>query len=163
MITARSGPPPPARGLGLSRQVASVASEVAGALPLPCKRTKLPASCASSGRRDSCCARARARGAGPCVRKAGRGCRGRAGRLRPPPGCRVPRPPQERAHLDTNLHASLNNLFFLCFKGRPAAYGGSQARGLIGAVAAGLHHCQATATSRPKLRPAPQLRATLDP
>ena len=40
---------------------------------------------------------------------------------------------------------------FCLFRAAPAAYGGSQARGLIGAVAAGLHHsykqCQSQATS----------------
>ena len=43
----------------------------------------------------------------------------------------------------------------------PAAYGGSQARGLIGAVAAGLHH--SNAGSEPRLQPTPQLTATPDP
>ena len=39
------------------------------------------------------------------------------------------------------------------------AYGGSQARGLIGAVAAGLHHSHSNARS--KLNLPPQLMATL--
>ena len=42
----------------------------------------------------------------------------------------------------------------------PAAYGDSQARGLIGAVAASLRH--SNAGSKPSLRPTPQLTATLD-
>ena len=42
------------------------------------------------------------------------------------------------------------------------AYGGSQARGLIGAMAAGLHHSQSNAGSEPSLQPKPQLMATLD-
>ena len=42
-------------------------------------------------------------------------------------------------------------------------YGGSQARGLIGAVAAALHHSHSNSGSEPHLRPAPQLTATLDP
>ena len=31
-------------------------------------------------------------------------------------------------------------LFICCFRATPIAYGGSQSRGQIGAVAAGLHH-----------------------
>ena len=44
----------------------------------------------------------------------------------------------------------------------PSAYGGSQARGLIGAVAAGLHHSHSNLGSELRLRPTPQLMATLD-
>jgi len=44
---------------------------------------------------------------------------------------------------------------------RPAAYASSQARGLIGAVAASLHHSNAGSDLR--LQPTPQLTATLDP
>ena len=42
----------------------------------------------------------------------------------------------------------------------PVASGGSQAKGLIGAVAAGLHHSHSHshARSEPRLRPTPQLR-----
>ena len=43
-----------------------------------------------------------------------------------------------------------------------AAYGGSQARGRIGAVAAGLHHSHSNARSSPRLGPTPQLTAMLD-
>ena len=54
--------------------------------------------------------------------------------------------------------------FVLCpFRASPAAYGGSQARGLIGAVAAGLHHSHSNARSEPHLGPTPQLTATRDP
>ena len=42
----------------------------------------------------------------------------------------------------------------------PAAYGASQARGLIVAIATGLGH--SNAGSEPRLRPTPQLTATLD-
>ena len=42
------------------------------------------------------------------------------------------------------------------------AYGGSQARGLIGAVATGLHHSHSNARSGTGLQPTPQL-TTLDP
>ena len=40
------------------------------------------------------------------------------------------------------------------------AYGISQARSLIGAVASGLHHSYSNAGSKPRLRPTPQLTAT---
>ena len=43
------------------------------------------------------------------------------------------------------------------------AYGGSQARGLIGAIAAGLHHSHSNAGSQPPLRPTPQLMAIANP
>ena len=39
------------------------------------------------------------------------------------------------------------------------AYGGSQARGLIRATAAGLHHSHSNTKSKPHLQPTPQLRA----
>ena len=52
---------------------------------------------------------------------------------------------------------------FVFFRFALAAYGRSQARGLIGAVAAGLHHSHSNAGSKPRLRPTPQLPATLDP
>ena len=45
----------------------------------------------------------------------------------------------------------------------PTAYGGSQARGLIGAVAAGLRQSHSNMGSEPPLRPTPQLMATPDP
>ena len=45
----------------------------------------------------------------------------------------------------------------------PAAYGGSQARGLIGAAAAGLCQSHSNARSEPRLQPTPQLMATPDP
>ena len=45
----------------------------------------------------------------------------------------------------------------------PAAYGGSQARGLIGAVASGLHQSHSNAGSELHLQPTPQLMAMLDP
>ena len=53
-------------------------------------------------------------------------------------------------------------LFFL-FRAARAAYGGSQARGLIGAVAAGLHRSHTNGGSELHLQPTPQLTATLDP
>jgi len=44
----------------------------------------------------------------------------------------------------------------------PAAYGGSQARGGIGAVATGLRQSHSNAGSEPRLQPTPQLTATPD-
>ena len=46
--------------------------------------------------------------------------------------------------------------FFLClFRAAPTSYGGSQARGLIGATAAGLCHSHSNARSEPRLQPTP--------
>ena len=45
----------------------------------------------------------------------------------------------------------------------PMAYRGSQARDLIGAVAAGPHQSHSNVGSEPFLQPTPQLTATLDP
>jgi len=44
----------------------------------------------------------------------------------------------------------------------PVAYGGSQARGLIGAVATGLHQSHSNLGSEPSLQPTPQLTAMPD-
>ena len=57
-------------------------------------------------------------------------------------------------------------ILFVCFlllKTAPAVYGGSQARGLIGAIAASLHHSHSNVGSEPHLRPTPQLMTMLDP
>ena len=56
--------------------------------------------------------------------------------------------------------ASLWNFFW---GGTPAAYGGSQARGQITAVAASLHHSHSNTISDQHLQPTPQLRATPEP
>ena len=64
------------------------------------------------------------------------------------------------------LDCRVGGLVLLCvlpFRAEPVAYGGSQARGLIGAVAAGLHHSHSNAGSEPRLRPTPPLTATPDP
>ena len=45
----------------------------------------------------------------------------------------------------------------------PVAYGGSQARGLIGAVATSLRQSHSNMGSEPRLQPTPQLTPTLDP
>ena len=44
-----------------------------------------------------------------------------------------------------------------------AAYGGSQARGRIGAVASSLRQSHSNLGSEPRLQPTPQLTATPDP
>ena len=54
-------------------------------------------------------------------------------------------------------------LFLAIFWAAPAAYGGSQARGLIGAVAAHLRQSHSNGESEPHLQPTPQLTATPDP
>ena len=53
--------------------------------------------------------------------------------------------------------------FFSFSRAAPAAYGGSQARGWIGAIAAGLHHSHSNTRSEPHLQPTPQHTATPDP
>ena len=53
-------------------------------------------------------------------------------------------------------------LYFYLLRATPTAYGSSQARGLIGAVAAGLHHSHSNVRSKPHLRPTPQLMARPD-
>ena len=59
------------------------------------------------------------------------------------------------------------SLFFslsLClFSAAPVAYGSSQARGQIRAIAAGLHHSHGNVGSEPCLQPTPQLMAMPDP
>ena len=49
--------------------------------------------------------------------------------------------------------------FFFFFKAEPEAYGSSQAKGQIGATAAGLHHSHSHMGSEPHLQPTPQLTA----
>ena len=54
-------------------------------------------------------------------------------------------------------------VLFCLFRVAPAAYGGSQAGGSIGAAAVSLHHSHSNAGFKPCLQPTPQLMATLDP
>ena len=54
-------------------------------------------------------------------------------------------------------------LFFCYFRARPTAYGGSQARGPIGATAASLHNSHSNTGSKPPLRLKPQLTVMTDP
>ena len=57
-------------------------------------------------------------------------------------------------------------IFFFCLFAiswaAPVAYGGSQARGLIGAVATSLRQSHSNAGSEPHLQPTPQLMAMPD-
>ena len=84
---------------------------------------------------------------------------------------------------DTIFRKSIRTLFFIVFnplgfcnlylfiffwlfsfsRAAPAAYGGSQASGLIGAVAAGLSQSHSNAGSEPCLQPTSQLTAMPDP
>ena len=54
-------------------------------------------------------------------------------------------------------------LFFGLFIAVPTAYGGSQARDPIGAIATNLCHSHSNMGYKPHLQPTPQLTATLDP
>ena len=54
------------------------------------------------------------------------------------------------------------NLFAISWAA-PMAYGGSQARGLIGAVATSLHQSHSNSGSEPRLQPTPQLTTLPDP
>ena len=59
---------------------------------------------------------------------------------------------------------ALSIFFFFCLlRATPVAYGGSQDRGRIGAVAAGLRHNHSHARSEPCLQPTPQPTAMPDP
>ena len=53
--------------------------------------------------------------------------------------------------------------FFFFFRAAPTTYGGSQARGPIGVVVAGLHHSHSNVGSELCMRTVPQLMATPDP
>ena len=54
-------------------------------------------------------------------------------------------------------------IFLASSRAAPVAHGGSQARGLIGAVATDLCYSHSNTGSEPRLRCTPQLRATTDP
>ena len=54
-------------------------------------------------------------------------------------------------------------IIFVFSRAAPTAYGGSQARGLIRAVAASLRQSHSNARSEPRLQPTPQLMATPNP
>ena len=61
------------------------------------------------------------------------------------------------------LSSYLYIFIFCLFGAAPMAYGGSQARGGIGTIAAGLHHSHSNTGSKMRLQPTLQLTATLDP
>ena len=63
----------------------------------------------------------------------------------------------------TYVFFCLLSFFFFFFRAAPSAYGGSQARGWIGDVAAGLRHGYSNARSELHLCPTPQLTAMPDP
>ena len=54
-------------------------------------------------------------------------------------------------------------VFLVFSRASPVAHGGSQPRGQIRAVAAGLYHSHSNAGSEPQLQPTPQLTAMPDP
>ena len=66
---------------------------------------------------------------------------------------------------DVNYSLSLSVFFVFCLfsKAAPMAYGGSQTRGPIGAVAPHLLHSHSNMGSKPRLQPTPQLMTTPDP
>ena len=61
-----------------------------------------------------------------------------------------------QSHHMKELRAISFDLFIYLLRAAPEAYGGSQARGLIRAVAASLRHSHSNARSEPRLQPAPQ-------
>ena len=61
------------------------------------------------------------------------------------------------------LYLFFGGVFLLFLWAASVAYGGSQARGRIGAVAAGLCQSHSNVGSEPSLQPTPQLTATPDP
>ena len=64
--------------------------------------------------------------------------------------------------VNNNSHFILFCLFAISWA-TPAAYRGSQARGRMGAVTAGLHQSHSNARSELHLQPTPQLTAMPDP
>ena len=61
------------------------------------------------------------------------------------------------------IYLSIYFCLFAFSRAAPSAYGSSQARVPIGAVATNLHHSHGNEGSEPCLQPTPQLTATLDP
>ena len=57
----------------------------------------------------------------------------------------------------------INVFIYLLFRAAPTAYGGSQARGQMGATTASLHHSHSNTGSEPRLQPTAQLMVTPDP
>ena len=74
--------------------------------------------------------------------------------------------PKKVTHAFLKIYFIIIYLFtfvFCIFRATPAAYGGSQSRSLIGAMAASLPYSHNNARSEPRLLPTPQLMATPDP
>ena len=69
---------------------------------------------------------------------------------------------RDLSHMLLSLFFFFFFVFYL-FRATPTAYGDLQARGQIGAAAAGLCHSHSNAGSEPRLRPTPQLTAMTDP
>ena len=63
----------------------------------------------------------------------------------------------------TQSYIYIHILFFCLFRATLISYGGSHARGQIGATAASPHHSHSNARSEPCLQSTPQLMATPDP
>ena len=61
------------------------------------------------------------------------------------------------------LYILFHCFIFLLFRATSTAYGSSQARGRIGAIAASLYHSHSNAGSEPSMQPTPQLIAKPDP
>ena len=125
---------------------------VYGRAPLKrtCGKTKHPSGCVKTKHPSPApwpCSLPKARSPDP----AGHTCR---------PARLVQTPGPCQSHVETSF---LFFFFFGLFSVTPAAYGSPQARGLIKATAAGLHHSHSHTGSELRLRPTPQLMATRDP
>ena len=73
---------------------------------------------------------------------------------------------EDVVHIHDGILLSYSFFFFFLFafsRGAPAAYGDSQARGRIRAIATGLRQSHSKVGSKPLLQPPPQLTATPDP
>ena len=70
---------------------------------------------------------------------------------------------EDYTFLPTKIILETFYLFILLFRATPTEYGGFQAKGRIGAIAAGLYHSHSNTRSELCLWPTPQLRAMPDP
>ena len=75
--------------------------------------------------------------------------------------CTTVWPSHTYTHIHTHAHIYILFFFFFYFcsfffRAAPAAYGSSQAKGLIGTITAGLCHSHSNARSEPQLQPTPQ-------
>ena len=68
-----------------------------------------------------------------------------------------------QCHIPSKWERSFFFSFFVFSRAAPVAYGGSQARGRVGAVATDLHQSHSDSGSEPCLGPTLQLMAMLDP